>query len=173
MCSAEAMCDIEADPESEIFVATVDVENCFYQMLMPEALSEYFALPAVLAKEVGVSSIGTTAVSRDEMIYPCFSVLPMGFSWSLYLAQNANESLAGDAGLLADATLIADRGAPLVLGPGKLGYYVYVDNVGVVGTSAEAVDKALDEVEESLRKAGLSTHERTWATSSAEALGMV
>lgn len=85
----------------------------------------------------------------------------MGYSRPLYFAQGANDNLAGDVDDLAGATLIAGWRPPLVLSAGKLGYDVYVDNVGVVGTSAEAVGRAMDGVEASLQKAGLFTHERT------------
>lgn len=68
MCSAEAMRDIESNPESELYMAAVDVVNCIYQMLPPGARSEYSSLLSVCARDGGVTSIGATSVSPDEEI---------------------------------------------------------------------------------------------------------
>ena len=77
MCSAEAMSDIECDADADMCVSTIDVENCFYQMVLPEAISYCIAFPALSAREAGVSRIGTTLVSLEEPVFPCFSCLFM------------------------------------------------------------------------------------------------
>ena len=56
--------------------------------------------------------------------------------------------------------------------PRELGFYVYVDNVGVMGTSKEGVDRALAGANASLVEAGLRTHEVTPASLRAEVLGV-
>ena len=48
----------------------------------------------VTAREAGVigQDFGWGPVEGDEVLVPCFTSLPMGFSWSLYFCQAAAES---------------------------------------------------------------------------------
>eukprot|EP00959_Pyramimonas_sp_CCMP1952_P421611 8832455-Pyramimonas_sp.AAC.1 len=64
----------------------------------------------------------------------------MGFSWSLYFAQAANQCRLDRQPSLAGSLRLSDRGPPLVLGRGtvgsELGHYMCVDNAGVIGFDA-------------------------------------
>ena len=51
--------------------------------------------------------------------------------------------------------------------------YVYVDNLGVLGTPAAAVDRAISALVGAFDAAGLQTHERDITTESATALGVL
>ena len=61
-------------------------------------------------------------------VRPFWKVLPMGFSWSLFLAQNCNEEKAFLAPSLrrvsgeSTTQLIHDRGPPLVFVAGEQGH---------------------------------------------------
>ena len=82
-------------------------------------------------------------VASDEIIFPCFTVLPMGFSWSLFLAQHIHLDLARGALEKTDAQVIADDAATVCFGDdqdSRMGCFVYVDNIGVLGTQADQVD---------------------------------
>eukprot|EP00974_Lingulodinium_polyedra_P100522 9737338-Lingulodinium_polyedra.AAC.1 len=61
----------------------------------------------------------------------------MGFSWSLYFAQHANEGRCRAATPLLREPPLSDHGLPLVLdaaaeprSAGSLRHFVYVDNLG-------------------------------------------
>eukprot|EP00972_Heterocapsa_arctica_P048633 7168086-Heterocapsa_arctica.AAC.1 len=57
------------------------------------------------------------------MVYPCAKELPMGFSWSLYFCQHANERTASLAPSVGQREPVTDRGLPMVfhLGHGARG----------------------------------------------------
>ena len=72
-----------------------DVSNCFHLLRVPESLSRYFAMHPVRAKSgdlVG-QMIDGSGLGAGDVVYPASAVVPMGFSWSLYIAQRINESL--------------------------------------------------------------------------------
>ena len=59
-----------------------------------------------------------------------------------------------------------------IIVPGKLRYYVYVDNVGTMGNYRDQVGTAMKEVALHLDSHGLKTHEKEPATTVIEALGV-
>ena len=98
----------------------------------------------------------------------------MGFSWSLFLAQHINLGMTEGALGDADAQVITDDADTMVFGDtDRLGYFVYVDNIGVLGLEPGRVDAALDRVVAKLEAAGVKTHERTPAAAEIEMLGLV
>ena len=82
--------------EARLYVGTADVKDCFHRMRIPGWLSEFFALPPVPAKTLGLqgSWLHGRLLDASSPVTPGWAVLPMGFSWSLYFAQVANASLA-------------------------------------------------------------------------------
>eukprot|EP00959_Pyramimonas_sp_CCMP1952_P329808 6905283-Pyramimonas_sp.AAC.1 len=76
--------------------------------------------------------------------------LPMGFSWSLFFAQAANQSRLDRQPSLIDSVRRSDRGPPLVLSPGEVcstGHFMYVDNAGIIGLDEGRVAAALSEAQ--------------------------
>ena len=54
------------------------------------------------------------ALGPHDLVFPCPSKLPMGFSWSVYLCQCAGETLFKRAMRLERCPLVDDRGrAPI------------------------------------------------------------
>ena len=97
----------------------------------------------------------------------------MGFSWSLFLAQHINLGKTEEA-LGEGAQAVTDDADTMVFeGTDALGYFVYVDNIGVLGLEPGRVDAALDKVVVQLEVAGIKTHERIPATVEIEMLGLV
>lgn len=80
------------------------------------------------------------------------------------------------APLLAEARLASDRGEPMVFLAASNGDwlrpYVYVDNIGVVGTSQSRVEEALREAEQVFEEHGLKFHVTPVGSQRAEALGV-
>eukprot|EP00438_Fugacium_kawagutii_P016537 Skav227298 [mRNA] locus=scaffold2645:95140:99516:- [translate_table: standard] len=163
-----------------IFVGLSDVRDCFHRMRVPRWLSKFFAWRPVPAKVVGLT--GTMLDGRLlgplDPVFPCAGSLCQGFSWSLYFAQRANESVCRSMPLLADAGLVNDRGGPLVLRVGSMvddkpHFYVYVDNLGVVGTDAQHVQRVMCEMQETFDKLGLDLHACEISSGYTESLGCV
>ena len=87
---------IETLNKFSIVIATTDVRDFFHRFGMPLSLIKFFCLRAILAH---VSSMTGEMLEGQRLeshtaIWPCWRVLAMGFSWSLFLAQSCNEEKA-------------------------------------------------------------------------------
>jgi hypothetical protein len=123
--------------------------------------------------------VGTIVEGRkvevDEWLFPCAGSLPMGHSWSLFFAQDAVENVLRRSDLLREARLWNDASGGISLREAlssSLWKYVYVDNVGVLGTDPSQVRRGLAEAERVLNAAGLATHESEFTTERATTLGV-
>ena len=85
----------------------------FYNFLIPEWLGTYYALPGVLA-----SQVGAVGFDDDEYIYPCLAVLPMGCSWAVHWCHEAHTRILRNAGCLKTSTLLQDFTPPVKMSPG-------------------------------------------------------
>jgi hypothetical protein len=153
LCSAETLASIEvvldADCQTfgdvactdhgDLFLGVSDVENAFHRIGIPDWLSEYFVIDVTFyAFELGLA--GTTLGDRvvdpsDEVAIAC-TALPMGFGWAVYLCQKINEGKLGDHLTNYDSKLFNDHVGPPRIDPRCdecLHYYIYVDNLGVIG----------------------------------------
>lgn len=72
-----------------LFVAKTDLSDFFFRFRTPSWMHEYFALPPVHAQDIGQSSV----YGNGTRIYPCFAVLAMGWSHSVFATQTAHEHL--------------------------------------------------------------------------------
>eukprot|EP00973_Karenia_brevis_P047247 6558152-Karenia_brevis.AAC.1 len=85
--SAASFASLETDPGRDFYFGSADLSNCFYSFEVPESMSEYFTLPPIYAGLVGKNFLQGTHVSAGQRLLPHLTVLPMGFSLSLHLAQ--------------------------------------------------------------------------------------
>ena len=139
-----------------------DVADCFYRFSLPQ-LAHYFCINHPLTAEewaaLGVSAREVfdpdaghaVRVEPSQLLWPCFNVVPMGWSWALFLCNEAVVSIARKASPWVDGILREKKVSPqltefrTVLG-------VYVDNITIIGCSrddvvhrAQALDRAFDE----------------------------
>ena len=77
----------------KVALGMADFQDCFHRYRQPSWLSEYFALPPLKASELGRAGswLGGEALGPDTLVWPCPGSLCMGFSWSLFFVQRANE----------------------------------------------------------------------------------
>ena len=180
MVSAEGLgrIEIETDGPAEpvpIWVGTADVKDCFHRIGIPRWMSRLFGMPPVQAWELGITEVDGRSVSPADWLYPMPRCLPMGCSWSLFYAQDVDETAAAE--VVSKVELLKDRGRPLVLRVSQHSlqprYYVYVDNVGVIGADEKVVRGTLADMVTSFEKRGLAVHEVEVASGAVEALGVV
>ena len=179
-CGETVFSDPDAIDALSIYIGLSDVRDCFHRMRVPQWLAKYFAwepVPAYLLGLEGAVLEGVT-LGRYDMVWPCAGSLCQGFSWSLFFAQRANEHQASLTGPLRGAHLANDRGGPVVLNVGKIGtddryFYVYVDNLGVIGSDKEMVDLAMSELQDAFNGQGLELHGSEVTKDYVEALGCV
>ncbi|CAK0797401.1 unnamed protein product, partial [Prorocentrum cordatum] len=166
-----------------VYVATTDVKDCFYRTRVREDLGRYFCLPAV-PKYVfdGLQVAGVPAETPpDAPVRPYLAVLPMGFTWSLYLAQAANEDRVRRSPSLCKAMpagrqqpLIQDQAEAFVLcaaSRGVGGAYVHVDNLGAVSDDADLSERMVSEWSDFFEPVGLALHKSESHGGAGEALG--
>lgn len=110
-----------------LFISGADVVDCFYNFSC-DNLSEFFGLNAVKAGDVGFQELEGVPCHPDELISPALTtVLPMGFSWALHLAQAAVQEVRRRAD--PEAHDVQDGKVVPPLLPGNALATTYVDNL--------------------------------------------
>jgi hypothetical protein len=148
-----------------LYAAKVDLDNFYHRIRLPEAWWPYFALPAIRAADIGLSSY-----AADSLVYPCCKTLPMGFSHSVFLAQAAHEHVIDTRvpllrrcdriirhlfDISTDTISIGDQRLPLCtseldppkgdLSISRLRHSVYIDDLNMYGTDPVMIDQAMDQ----------------------------
>ncbi|CAK0856481.1 unnamed protein product, partial [Prorocentrum cordatum] len=168
--------DLRAALEAQqVYIGMADVKDCFHRMRIDSALSRYFCLPPVKAGAFGVTEVGGAKAQASTAIYPCWQVLPMGFSWSLYFAQRANEEVSRRGSPPLREPGLSDHGPPLVFAPDRapreIRHYVYVDNLGVFSLFSELVSGVMDQLTGEFTELNLLLHKDELVPGMAVALG--
>ena len=108
-----AWASIRIPTKADLHVGQYYVQSYFYRCGIDSSLGYYFGLPAVsfgLLERLGVDTSTFTSAPR-----PYLEVLPMGFSWSMWLAQRLHVQVCLDAsGLDSSRVLCEGRPAPLL-----------------------------------------------------------
>ena len=181
LCTSEGLAEIEVelpadvDPLSPEGVALLralglglgvaDVADCFHRMIMPTWMSAYFCVSSVRARDVGLEghSVDGVVLGQDNEVFPCARALPMGFSWSLWIAQRINEHRMSLCPCLENSELIADNLPPAVFTAEKdsldTSHFVCVDNLGVLSKDVGEVKCAMTEAGESFNSVDLKLHD--------------
>ena len=157
LATPEALAAVECTAPSGLWLAEADVDNCFHRIRIKESLGRYFAMPPLSAAALGVCSVSGTLVESSDSVWPCLAVAPMGWTWSLYFAQSINCDHVSDAVRPFSAQAV-NAELPAVHLDGvdrRLAFFVYVDNVGILGTNPKEVEEALKATTESLDATGL------------------
>lgn len=136
-------------------MGTADLKDAFYHLSLPLPLRDYFCLGPVRAECVGVSEVNGAAVSKKRLLTPRVAVVPMGWSWALFLCQKIHESLADGAGL-DNNSRVRDKHPPP---PTGCCHTQYVDNMIVLGTDHEKVRALHTKATNALKGSGLQVHE--------------
>lgn len=146
-----------------LFIAKVDLDNFYHRLRLPDWLCQWFALPAVRAADVGVAG--------DGWVYPCCTTLPMGWSHSVYLAQQAHEHF------IATHTRFDSRDSITATTDNRLDrtrHQVYIDDLILVGPDREQLGQQQDDYIDAAERRGLVV-KRTKVvrpTTRAECLGL-
>ena len=117
--------------EAHVELAVTDIDNCFHCSRMSVELSVYFCLQPLPLKYT-TTDRGHSLARKEALtsVWPALASLPMGFVWSLFLAQRAAETVHYTP-LCPPPALVHDRSRPVVLTPGgPPRHFVYVDNIG-------------------------------------------
>ena len=172
MGSAECWTRVEAPGVDPLYIALEDVKDFFYRLLMPIALRQYFGLPpldASLLRRAFGDHVPPELVNM-KTVFPCLRVLPLGFSWALYLAQEVHKTIFARA--CEGVPVILDRKAGVTLEGEDTAALIYADNANHAGRIAEKVDEQRQTLSRALHDVGLETHEVEDANLLTESLGV-
>jgi len=157
----------------------VDLQDGFYQFLVPE-LSSWFSFGVTCtAAEAGVSSVycdeekKEVPIDGSEHVWACFAGLPMGWSWALYVCHSALEACGRRSlqRLGMPPTCLGDR-VPCPLFCRKLGLIApYVDNGNVIAGSRATAQKIINSFKHELETLGFTLHEEVDPTQDFELVG--
>ena len=118
-----------------------------------------------LTRRLGAASGPTTGSS------PALGVLPMGWPWSLHLAQKVHEHRLLHAGIPRDS-LVFDRQPCPTLDAVSDACTAYVDNFVCISASAARANDALSRIKESLVNNNLPVHEVEAASPEMDFVGL-
>ena len=153
LCTGGALSRIEIDEGSELTIWTAD-EDAFYHLALPEDLRGYFTLAPIDGKFLK-GACPDLAVLPGHKYYPQLAVVPMGWSWALYICQSLHEQIVRQA-QLDDGNRLRDK---LPCPSHGLIHTEYVDNLVVMGTQRDQVISAFQLAVHALKEAGLQVHE--------------
>ncbi|CAK0834874.1 unnamed protein product, partial [Prorocentrum cordatum] len=139
LCTGEGLSAIELGANEDIFVGGADLSDAFYHMGLPKPLRKYFTFRPARAASVGRTEIGGRAVAAHEKVYPRLAVIPMGWSWALWMCQKIHERIMEAAGSdpkfrITDKTCPPDLSQPC--------HTQYVDNYIAISTNRDNVRKS-------------------------------
>ena len=106
-----------------------------------------------------------------EIVYPALKVVPMGWSWAMWIAQRIHQFQAAIALNVPVSQVLADGRPPPCLQGGTPLLIPYADNLNVCGIDKESVQHAKEVVVEHLRKLNFRVHEEQDASPVVQALG--
>ena len=161
---------------NQLYVATADIQDCFYACDCPAGMEQFFCLQydIDLAEALEVTG-GIFNASEFEgcRIAPCIKVLPMGFNWSFYLIQVLHEQAAISALESSRSNVFLDGYPSPVLSFNACCTMPYCDNVHVLSFNPDLCQSGKDSVAERLEGMGFTLHEHTSASSITQTLGGV
>ena len=133
--SAAAFSSLENGHVDRIYFSGGDIADCFYHMDVPDGLADWFSLPRIRARHLPAGALARARFRPDDWLVPCLRVLPMGWSWSLHLAQKVHEHRLLHAGIPRDS-MVFDRQPCPTLDAVSDACAAYVDNFVFINSSA-------------------------------------
>ena len=189
MIEVEVSDDIDLDTEEGrrvlhdlgLCMGVGDIADAFHRFKIDEFFSSFFGLKDVRAADLGLSGkdLGWGPLEPDSPMTPCFTSLPMGFTWSLYFCQVTGEYQVAKTSEMEHSIRMHDKGGSLILRAGRHGavdssfvsHYLYVDNIGIFSIGAPRTRELLDRVMSHFGGLGLEMHEVEVFEKMGEALG--
>ena len=155
----------DAEHEHVGWGSEMDVSDCFYQFDLKE-MASWFGIDYPLTvrtwrkhgidiKQIYDESLGThVTVSDDQTLFPVISVMPMGWSWALFLANETVAHVVRTSSPKETLELREKLPVPQVWDAGTLAS-TYVDNVAIVGARRQDVADRVSEIDAAFRDKGI------------------
>lgn len=161
---------LRVDSSATLHLAKLDLSNFYHHIQLPRWMQPYFSLPAVHVRHI---SAELTQRHGDIEMHPMCTTLPMGFSHSVYIAQQIHNNVLYKDTTLKETDNILQRQTPHL---SAAIHMLYIDDNCILGTSAEEVTAQYHACIAAYTTAGLQVKpEKCTATTSAptEVLGIM
>lgn len=161
-------------PGQNLYVAQSDIKDYFYSLALPSSLQSLFCLPPVDASLLEAWDVDAALRPYSlvgNQAWPRLRVVPMGWSWAMFLSQRIHQHLCLEATGLDESRLLVEGNPPPCLEGGEVVLLPYADNLNVAGVNPARVQEIKDVIVQKLRKTGFRVHEELDATSAAQSLG--
>ena len=166
LCTGDTLSRLECGVGDTLTIGMADLKDAFYHLELPLQLRGYFCLPRISTRHLPFLE-QLSGKSGRKFVIPRLRVVPMGWSWALYMCQKIHERLVLKSGL-SDDTRLQDR-TPVV--QSSCLHLQYVDNLVVLGANAGAVTDGFNSAVKTLRDVGLQVHEVEIGEKGAQVLG--
>ena len=133
----DVLCALAVPPGERLFIAKADLSAFYHQLRTPAWMWEFFGLPPVHAKEVGLE-----AVWGDTIIFPCLTTLPMGWTHAVSLAQAGHIHVVESARIMPPRSLIGPLENGLSTSSPR--YSIYIDDTVFAGPCPKILQIFLD-----------------------------
>eukprot|EP00913_Durusdinium_trenchii_P006886 g6477.t1 len=165
-----------AIPEgSTLYLAQSDIKDYFYSLALPSELQSLFCLPALAKSALQDWNIDMATVDCDAegWTFPTLRVIPMGWSWAMWVAQRVHTHLCIEAGGLSIDRVVVESKAPPDLSDKEVILIPYADNLNVAGVDELRVQEVKDKIVRRLREIGFRVHEELEACPIGQSLGFL
>ena len=175
MGGASAWSSINLGSSQTLHTSMFDVQAYFYRIGIPVELARFFGLPAVSTAFVASLGFDTSSV-KSAFMHPIVQVVPMGFSWAMWIAQRVHLHISLEATGLSPSRIVMDgRPAPVFSCDDEstsVALMPYADNGNVLALAPELVDKYTSLSIAKLRSYGFGVHESMDASVAVVSLGV-
>jgi len=130
-----------------------DVDNFYHRLRLPVWLRPYFALPPLPAGRV--SSSVAASFGADTLVFPMCTTLPMGWSHSVVLAQEAHRFVLESRTSLSAADRIDSELRDVAVRPDRVLHALYIDDLTLIGRDRDRLAAVHAECEQAMISAGL------------------
>lgn len=144
----DLLAGLQADGSGRpLFCAGTDLSDYYYRLRLPDWLVPYFAMPSVR-----VSELPFLSGAPGDRLFPAFLVLPMGWSHSVFVAQQVHENVIYTRTSLQRADAVA-KGNDTVID--RVRHSIYIDDVNMFGYCESELTLLQDEYIAALASVGL------------------
>ena len=167
--SPEALGDLVLPRGAQLYLATGDVEVCFYQYALPRGLRRFFVLPGVRRRYLSARMRARFPPGEldDEVQVSC-CVVPMGWSWAVHWIQAAQLRMLEPPG---PRRWLADKREAGQLPEEQLLGALYIDNFAAFSLDPATATEAASCMQRALGDHGVVSHLDGPAATDGELIG--
>ena len=176
LAAGSTWAQLEVKPDKKLYVAQLDIRDYFFSLALPEDLKPLFCMPPISVQwlhEWGIEVPRDGVVDSGGWVWPRCRVIPMGWSWAMYIAQRVRQHLCLEAAQLDTSRLLVEGRPAPDLSSDEVAIIPYADNLNVAGTDQIRVQQVKDAIVARLRHHGFRVHEETEASTLAQSLGFL